>query len=265
MGIDMEKPEVMVHGGEEVRTKGYELVKTGIKGLDERIEGLLKGRTYLVTGETGTGKTLFCLTFLIHGALNNEPGIYVLVDEEYEDFVKGAYDFGWDLEFLIDKGLLSIMTILPDFIERVKNKPVETIVRSIVDSVAIEARRIGAQRLVIDPVAPLVINEGDVAWMREYIRSLVINIEKRVGSTNIITSEIATGSNALSRFGVEEFLAAGVFVLGIERVGDKFYRTLFVRKMRWRPVHPEIYVFNIVSGQGIVVEKTLSEVIKEKL
>ncbi len=259
----MQEPELALGEAKKKELKGYELVKTGILGLDERIKGLLKGRTYLVTGETGTGKTLFSLTFLIYGALNNEPGIYLLVDEEYDDFIKGAYDFGWDLEVLIDKGLLSIMTILPDFIEKVKKKPVETIVRSIVEGLAVEARRIGAKRLVIDPVAPLVVNEGDVAWMREYIRSLVINIEKRIGSTNIITSEIATGSNSLSRFGVEEFLAAGVFVLGLERVRNKFYRTLFVRKMRWRPVHPEIYVFKIVPGRGIVVEKTFSEALRE--
>jgi len=252
-----------VAAGKEAK-KGYELVKLGIKGLDEKIKGVLKSRSYLVSGETGTGKTLFSLGFLLHGALHGEPGIYVLVDEEYDDFVKGAYDFGWDLEYLIDNDMLSIMTILPDFIDRVKNKPVDTIVMSIVESIVEEARRIGAKRLVIDPVAPLVVNENDVAWMREYIRSLVINIEKRVGTTNIITSEIPTGSTKLSRFGVEEFLAAGVFILGLERVKDRFYRTLFVRKMRWRPVHPEIYVFKIVQGQGIVVGKTLSEVVRER-
>ncbi len=262
----MVETRTLMEGHEPVEgvKKGYELVKLGIKGLDEKIKGVLKSRSYLVSGETGTGKTLFSLGFLLYGAFHGEPGIYVLVDEEYDDFVKGAYDFGWDLEYLIDNDMLSIMTILPDFIDRVKNKPVDTIVMSIVESIVEEARRIGAKRLVIDPVAPLVVNENDVAWMREYIRSLVINIEKRVGTTNIITSEIPTGSTKLSRFGVEEFLAAGVFILGLERVRDRFYRTLFVRKMRWRPVHPEIYVFKIVQGQGIVVGKPLSEVVREK-
>ncbi len=246
------------------KKKGYDLVTTGIKGLDEIIEGLLRGRTYLVTGETGTGKTIFSLTFLLHGAMNNEPGIYLLVDEEYEDFVKGARDFGWDLEYLIDNNLLSILTLLPDFIERMKNKPLDTIVRSIVENIAYEASRINAQRLVIDPVAPLVVSENDVSWMREYIRSLIINIEKRLRTTNIITSEIPTGSNSLSRFGVEEFLAAGVFVLGLEKINNKFYRTLFIRKMRWRPVNPDIYVFNIVSGQGIVIKEKLSNLYRKR-
>ena len=37
-------------------------VPTGINGLDELIDGgFEKGKTYLVTGETGTGKTIFSL------------------------------------------------------------------------------------------------------------------------------------------------------------------------------------------------------------
>lgn len=238
--------------------RGYDLVKTGIAGLDERIGGLLRGRSYLVTGETGTGKTLFSLTYLIQGVKMGEPGIYVLVDEDYDDFIKGAYDFGWDIEALVNQGMLRVLTLMPDFVEKLKNKPASTVVDSIVFGLLEEARKINAQRLVIDPVAPLVINEGDVAWTREYIKSLIINLEKRLGTTNIIVSEIPTGSTNLSRFGVEEFLAAGVFVLGLERVRNTFYRTLFVRKMRWRPVPPEIYVFDIEKGHGVVVKEKLS-------
>lgn len=244
-------PEVETISIEERR--GYEIVKTGIEGLDERIGGLLKGRTYLVTGETGTGKTLFSLTFLIRGIEMGDPGIYLLVDEEYDDFVKGAYDFGWDLEKYIQSGQLQILSLMPDFIDRMRDKSAETVVMSIVQGIQEHARRLGAKRLVIDPVAPLIVKEQDVAWTREYIKSLIINIEKKIGTTSIIVSEIPTGSHSLSRFGVEEFLAAGVFVLGLERLGNEFVRTLFIRKMRWRPVPPEIYTFDIVRGKGITV------------
>lgn len=240
---------------------GYELVKTGIEGLDERIGGLLRGRSYLVTGETGTGKTLFSMTFLVRGAMMGEPGIYVLVDEDYDDFVRGAYDFGWDIESLMSQRLLSVLTLMPDFVEKLKNKPADVVVDSIVSGILEEAARIKARRLVIDPIAPLMVNEGDVAWTREYIKSLIINLEKRIGTTNIIVSEIPTGSTALSRFGVEEFLAAGVFVLGLERIKNTFYRTLFIRKMRWRPVPPDIFVFDIVKEKGVVVKDKLSRIV----
>jgi len=241
-----------------VTVPGIELVKTGIEGLDEAIGGgFIKGRTYLVAGETGTGKTLFSLNYLIYGALNGEPGIYLLVDEDYEDLIRGARAFGWDLEVLVKNNLLSILTLLPDFVEKIRNKPIDTIVKSIVYNIASEAMRIKAQRLVIDPVAPLIMGEKDLTWIREYIRSLVISIEKEVGTTSIITSEIPTGSNQLSRFGVEEFLAAGVIVLGLMREGNKFYRTIFIRKMRWLPAHPTIYRMIIKPGQGVALGEAL--------
>lgn len=231
-----------------------DIVPTGIEGFDDIIGGgFIKGRTYLVAGETGTGKTLFSLNYLVYGATIGEPGIYLLVDEDYEDFVKGALSFGWDLEALIKKNLLSILTLLPDFAEKMRDKPIETIVKSLVYNLKGEAMRIGAKRLVIDPVAPLVMGEKDLTWTRSYVRNLVISIEKELGTTSIITSEIPTGSNALSRFGVEEFLAAGVFVLGIERIKGEFIRTLHIRKMRWRPVKPALYQFSIELGRGIVV------------
>ena len=231
-----------------------ELVKTGIEGLDPLIGGgFIKGRTYLVAGETGTGKTIFALNYLLHGAMRGEPGVYLLVDEEYDNFVAGARSFGWDLEILIKRGALSVVTLLPDFVERVKSKPVETIVNSIVESLREEVERIGAQRLVIDPIAPLVVGEEDVVRMREYVRSLLTSIERRLGTTTLITSEVPTGTLKLSRFGVEEFLASGVIVLTLRRVGGRFVRALWVRKMRWRPAEPALYPFEIVPGKGIVV------------
>jgi len=168
--------------------------------------------------------------------------------------MRGAKAFGWDLEVLVSQKKLSIMTLLPEFTERFRNKSIDTIILSIAKDIMREVRRINAKRLVIDPVAPLVIAEKNVISTREYIRNLVITIERGLGTTTIITSEIPTNSNALSRFGVEEFLAAGVIVLGIERKGNDFYRTLFIRKMRWRPVPPSIYLFDIVPSYGLVVK-----------
>lgn len=232
-----------------------EIVETGIEGLDKLIGGgIIKGRTYLVAGETGTGKTIFALNYLLHGASKGEGGVYLLVDEEYESFIEGARAFGWDLQPLIEQGLLSIVTLLPDFVEKVRNKPVETIVDSIVDNLREEVYRINASRLVIDPIAPLVVGEESVVKMREYVRSLLVNIERKIRATTLVTSEVPTGTVQLSRFGVEEFLATGVLVLSLRNIGGRYSRTIWIRKMRWRPADPSVYEFDIVPGKGIVVK-----------
>ncbi|RLE80863.1 MAG: recombinase RecA [Thermoprotei archaeon] len=243
--------------------RGLEIIPSGIEGLDQVIGGgFIRGRTYLVSGETGTGKTLFSLNFLVYGITLGDKGVYVLVDESVEDLMRGAKDFGWDLEALVDRGFLSILTLSQEAMEKLSTKPLDTIVRSIVVDIKSEVEKIGASRLVIDPVISLVFQEKDVVWMREFIRRLIMSIENEVKCTTIITSEIPTNSNSISRFGVEEFLASGVLVLGLQRIGDEYIRTLLVRKMRWRPVKPSIYVFEIVPGKGIVVKGRLREYIK---
>ena len=58
-------------------------IPTGIPELDMLIEGGLRaGKTYLVVGEPGTGKTVFGLQFLVNGLMEKEKGLYVAIDEK---------------------------------------------------------------------------------------------------------------------------------------------------------------------------------------
>ena len=63
---------------------------TGIKGFDEITEGgLPKGRTTLISGSAGSGKTLLGIDFLINGATHyKEPGILCLLKRHKKNFFK---------------------------------------------------------------------------------------------------------------------------------------------------------------------------------
>lgn len=241
----------------------YDLMPTGIPGLDEILGGgALRGRTYLVSGETGTGKTLFSLSFIINGVLKyGEPGIYVSVDETYDQLINGVKRFGWDLEELREQGYLEVLVPEMDLIEKIREKDPTAIAKSLVMVISDYVKSLGAQRLVIDPIAPLVTLEKDVQVLREYIRSLVVNIERNIGTTTIITTEIPTGSNTISRYGVEEFLTAGVFIMGFARTMEGiFKRYLFIRKMRWQDVQPIIYEVEIQPKIGIIIKEPLKNI-----
>lgn len=55
---------------------------SGIDGLDEITEGgLPKGRPTLICGSAGSGKTMFAVNFLVHGAEIGEPGVFVSFEE----------------------------------------------------------------------------------------------------------------------------------------------------------------------------------------
>ena len=76
-------------------------ISTGIIGLDGLLHGgYVRGRTYLVTGDTGTGKTITCLQFLSSALKRGEKAVYVTVDERPGEIVESAASFsfghGWN-------------------------------------------------------------------------------------------------------------------------------------------------------------------------
>ncbi|RLF05742.1 MAG: recombinase RecA [Thermoprotei archaeon] len=241
---------------------GFNYAPTGIRELDEALGGgFIRGKTYLVAGETGAGKTIFSLQFLLTGAVYyDEPGVYVAIDEPADQLLRGLRRFGWDVTPLIKEGKLVFLDMRTHFSKiymRDERRKIEP--KYVIESILKAAKKARAKRLVIDPVAPLIYGgtPDDVLYVREFLREMVFAIE-RVGSlTTVMTSEIPTGSKKLSRFGVEEFLASGIIVLGMEEVKGEILRVMYVRKARWAPAKPVKFVFDIEPGRGIVIKGLL--------
>ena len=82
-------------------------VLSGITGFDEITGGgLPRGRTTLLVGGPGSGKTIFAVQFLVHGAQHcNEPGIFVAFEESPKRMVANFESFGWKLGELQRKKL----------------------------------------------------------------------------------------------------------------------------------------------------------------
>jgi circadian clock protein KaiC len=86
----------------EIRA-GVEKTPTGIEGFDEITGGgLPRGRTSLVFGAAGTGKTIFGLQTVVNGVRRwGEPGVVVAFEEPSAQIVENA-TFGWQLEELME-------------------------------------------------------------------------------------------------------------------------------------------------------------------
>jgi len=87
---------------------------TGIAGFDDITGGgLPRGRTTLLVGGSGAGKTVMALQLLVHGARQcKEPGIFVAFEESPQRILANATSFGWELEALMPKKLF-IMNAQP--------------------------------------------------------------------------------------------------------------------------------------------------------
>ena len=78
-----------------------ERVKTGVEGLDAMLRGgLVPARPYVISGPTGSGKTILALHFLLEGLNRNEPCLLVTVDEPPSEVKANMGQFGFNLDHL---------------------------------------------------------------------------------------------------------------------------------------------------------------------
>jgi circadian clock protein KaiC len=226
-------------------------VKTGIPGLDPLISGgVLHKSINLVTGETGTGKTIFSCQYLWHGLQKGETCVYITLEEDPEDIKEDALQFGWDFQKYIDKDLCRIIYHDPAQVNNLSSILID------------EIKSMKAKRLVIDPTSVMGLTVKDPAMIRKMLLNL-INVIKRTECTAILTSEVTEDSKGLSRFGVEEFVADAVFILNYIGLGESSARSLIVRKMRRTNHGKDIYPLEITSnGLEIKSENSMTTVMR---
>jgi KaiC/GvpD/RAD55 family RecA-like ATPase len=99
--------------------KNMEWISTGVDGLDALIRGYPKGKTFLVSGVAGAGKTILALHFLNACCKDGMKCLYIAMEENPEDLKAQAMSFGWDLEEYEQRGLLKITNILEQGAEKV--------------------------------------------------------------------------------------------------------------------------------------------------
>ncbi len=76
-------------------------VKTGVAGLDTMLNGgLLPARPYVVSGPTGSGKTILSATFLLEGLRQQEACLLVTLDEPPIEVKSNMATFGWTMDRL---------------------------------------------------------------------------------------------------------------------------------------------------------------------
>jgi circadian clock protein KaiC len=215
--------------------------------------GLPQGKSYLVSGEPGTGKTTFGAQFIQEGLRRGENGVFISIDEKPAHMVEDVESLGWDLRTPVNEGRLTLLDVSPYFnwVRTSKGGTVDA--NEVIQDLARQIRRINAKRLVIDPVVPLVLHRERIYEVQEYIRTLIFGIDDNLGVTTIMTSHVWHGSLGVAERGIEEFMVSGVISLRLVKHENHYVRMLFVRKMRGTATDLTEYPFNIAAGGGIVL------------
>jgi len=228
----VERPEPVAPGAQSISTDGSRpaLTKmlTGIQGFDEITEGgLPRGRTTLVMGGPGSGKTIFALQSLVNGAVSaNEAGLFVAFEESTHQIVANAATFGWDLPALAKKKLFFLDAHLSS--EQVKAG--EFNLAATLDFLQTKALAIQAKRVVFDGIDVLLaLLDDPVAERRELYR--IRDWLLLTGLTGVITQKV--GSLEIDqRYSFLQFMVDCVVILRHEVVDGSAFRNLRVMKYR---------------------------------
>jgi circadian clock protein KaiC len=223
---------------------------TGIIGLDEITSGgLPTGRPTLVCGNAGCGKTMLAVEFLVRGATQfGEPGVFMMFEENAKELTANVRSLGFDLDKLAaeKKLVLDYVHIERSEIEETGEYDLEGLFIRL--GHAIES--IGAKRVVLDTIESLFAGLPNHALLRAELRRLFRWLKDR-GMTAVITGEKGDG-NAITRFGLEEYVADCVIVLD-HRIRDQLStRRLRVLKYRGTAHGTNEYPF-LISEHGISV------------
>ncbi len=226
-----------------------EKARTGIAGLDEITGGgLPKGRTTIICGGPGCGKTMLGIEFLVRGAMEfNEPGVIMAFEETPQDMSSNVASLGFDLQDLADKKKLYLdyVYVEPSEIQETGDYDLEGLFIRLQNAV----ETVGAKRVMFDTLEALFSGFSNPGILRAEFRRLFRWLKDR-GLTAVVTAE--KGDGALTRQGLEEYVSDCVILLD-HRVKDQISaRRLRIVKYRGTRHGADEYPF-LIDERGMSI------------
>lgn len=235
-------------------------VLTGIQGLDDiTMGGLPKNRPTLLLGNTGCGKTIMAMEFIVNGIVKyDEPAVFMAFEEKADELVMNVKSLGFNLDkHLADNRI---------YLEHVQVSREEILETGKYDIEGLFVRleqainKVKAKRVVLDSLDTLFYGLDYKILRSEFKRLFSWLKEKMV--TAIITAEI--GDVFLTRHGLEEYVADCVIILD-NRVKDQI-ATRRIRIVKYRgSIHGHNEYPFIIDEKGIIIFPIISEPLDQKI
>ncbi len=236
---------------------------TGVHGLDELLDGgFPRGRTILLSGTCGTGKTIFGIEFLYNGITKyNEPGILVMLEQNVGHLKRDLMAFNLNLDELEDLGKLVVIDAsLSKFsLKDTSNIPrdksfsltsrdlIETL--EVVDIIVDTAKEIRAERVVVDSLPAL----ENLVKNKDAMRDVMIGMNYRLQNAELTSILIDEVTDDKPEYGVKRYIVDGVIKLNYTTAGPDAGRSLVIQKMRGTRHSENIHPIRFNKEYGIEV------------
>ncbi len=225
---------------------------TGIAAFDHiSAGGLPYGRTTLLAGSSGCGKTLLGAQFLAMGIQQfGQAGVFVTFEEQVEDIRINLRTLNWDIDAWEKEGQWVFVDA--------SQKDDETLTVGDYDLSAFRVRleraiaKCSARRVVLDSIGSVFTRFQEMNTVRHELFKIT-RVLGQLDTTSIITTERSEEYGKVSRLGVEEFLTDNVIVLRNVLSDEKRRRTIEILKFRGSPHEKGENLYTIHPEQAIVI------------
>ncbi|MGD7035223.1 ATPase domain-containing protein [Methylotuvimicrobium buryatense] len=212
--------------------KSQTKASSGIAGFDNITGGGLPlGRTTLLVGGPGSGKTIFALQFLVHGAQDcDEPGIFVAFEETSPRIIANAESFGWKLDELQEKSLYFMdAQPSPDLVQSG-----DFDLGGMLAALESQIKEMGARRILFDALDILLLLLPDQTAIRREIYRLHewLSVHEMTGLITLKADGDQTSSISQQPFGFMHFMVDCAVILSHNVEFGVSQRSLRVQKYR---------------------------------
>jgi circadian clock protein KaiC len=206
-------------------------LETGVPGLDVlTLGGIPEGRSTLVVGKSGTGKTVMGLQIAANLARQGTKTIVLAVEESPEDMQDSGDTLGLGITRLVREGKLHFANI---------NRPMDgpTVVAGdydifgLVHRIEAMVRQTGARALILDSATALFSPRPSAEALRSHFFQLIYTL-RSLGLTAVVIAESASDYGQLTTMGVEDYVCDLTLIVRNVIDGGRRRRSIEVNKYR---------------------------------
>lgn len=218
-------------------------ISTGIKDLDRMLgnKGYQIGSTLMLSGRSGTGKTIFAASLAKEALLNKKKVLLVTFEESPSDMIQHLQSAGIDLSPYIKNKKLMIDA------RRSTEMGLEDHIISLIDL----ANSGNFDFIVLDPISSL-LDLGNTMDLKMLFIRFISNMRDR--NTTLVFTELLPDYNKdYSNLGLSSLTDTWIR-LRITETSGEFNRMLFVAKSRGTDTSNQLKEF-LITSEGILIEE----------
>ena len=203
----------------------------------------------MISGASGTGKTVATLHFIIEGIKQGEESLLIEFEESPDQLFRNAASFGWDLKKYAEKGTVELICHYPEDLkaEQYLQMIQELVLKNKAKRVALDSLSALQRIYTEEKFREFVIGLNAFLKMHDVTALLTNTTSQLLGITQITETHLSTATD-------------NILILKYVELGGRMRRLLSVLKQRGSRHKKELMEFEINPARGMEILKPFENV-----